>query len=77
MDNVKRYAKDTKFILDNYYYAEDRSAYSIDGISIAKHLFEKGYNKLFLLSGEKFDTPDYLKLILKTDLKSIVQLDKL
>lgn len=77
LDKADMYAKDTKIILDNYYYAEDGSCYDIDGIIIAKQLHDKGFRSLFLLSGEKFDTPDYLQLILKSDKESIRNLDKL
>jgi len=77
LDHVAKYSKDTKFILDNCYYAEDGSPYDIDGITIAQQLHEKGYTKLFLLSGEKFDIPDYLELILKADKEKIRNLDTL
>lgn len=77
LEEVDKYPKDTKFILDNYYYADDGSTYKIDGISLAETLHKKGYTKLFLLSGEDFSTPDYLKLILKSDRESIRHLDRL
>mgnify|MGYP001559658509 CR=1 FL=1 len=63
--------------LDNYYYAPDGSTYDIDGIAMAKQLHDSGYTRLFLLSGEEFATPEYLKLILKSDQESIRNLDKL
>lgn len=77
LEEVKKYPKDTKFFLDNYYYADDGSPYKIDGLGLAETLHQKGYTRLFLLSGEKFNTPDYLKLILKSDQESIKHLDKL
>lgn len=77
LDEVDKYTKDTKIVLDNYYYAEDGSTCKIDGISIAKELHEKGFTKLFLLSGENFTVPDYLTLILKMDKEKIKMLDKL
>lgn len=77
LDSIAIYPSDTKFIIDNYYYAEDSSTYEIDGIEIAKQLHDKGYTRLFLLSGEKFAVPDYLTLILKSDKEKIKNLDKL
>jgi hypothetical protein len=77
LDQVAKYPKDTKFILDNCYYAEDGNPYSIDGITIAKQLHEMGYTNLFLLSGEEFAVPDYLQLILKSDKEKIRNLDSL
>lgn len=55
----------TKMILDNYYYASDGSTYAVDGITLANNLHEKRFNNLFLLSGENFNVPTYLHLILK------------
>jgi len=77
LECVTKYPKDTKFILDNYYYAEDGGTYPIDGIEIAKQLHDQGYTNLFLLSGQNFSVPDYLTLILKTDKEKIRNLDKL
>lgn len=77
LDEVDKYPKDTKFMLDNLYNMEDGTLYPIDGVEIAKQLHEKGYTKLFLLSGESFSTPNYLKLILKTDQESLSKLDQL
>lgn len=77
LDKVDNYPKDTKFILDNYYYAEDGNPYNIDGIGIAEKLHEKGYTNLFLLSGESFSVPDYLTLVLKIDKEKIKKLDTL
>lgn len=77
LDCVAKYPKDTKIILDNYFYASDGSTYKIDGISIAKKLHELCYINLFLLSGEEFVVPDYLTLILKSDREKIKHLDKL
>lgn len=77
LDQVDKYPKDTKFILDNYYYDENGRSYDIDGIGIAEKLHAKGFTRLFLLSGEQFDVPDYLKLILKSDKEKIKSLDKL
>lgn len=77
LDKVDRYAKDTKLILDNYYNMEDGTSYNIDGIGLAQQLHAKGYTNLYLLSGEPFKTPEYLKLVLKNDLHAIANLDKL
>lgn len=77
LDEVDKYPKDTKFILDNYYYDENSKSYDIDGIGIAEKLHAKGFTRLFLLSGESFSVPDYLTLILKSDKEKIRNLDKL
>lgn len=74
LEDINKYPFDTKIILDNYYYYESGLPYNIDGISIAKKLHETGYTNLFLLSGELFDVPDYLRLILKTDKEEIKKL---
>lgn len=77
LDAIDNYAKNTKIILDNYYYAPDGSTYKIDGITLAQQLHDKGFTNLTLLSGENFDVPDYLHLVLKSDKEKIKQLDKL
>ena len=77
LDCVLKYPRDTRIILDNYYYMEDGGTYEIDGITIAKQLYDKGYANLFLLSGQTFVVPDYLTLILKTDREKVRNLDKL
>lgn len=74
LNKVDQYSKDTKIILDNYYYASDGSTYKIDGITLADNLHAKGFTKLFLLSGESFNVPDYLHLILKSDKEAIKNL---
>jgi hypothetical protein len=77
LENVTKYSKDTKIILDNYYYTENNETYDIDGITLGKTLHDMGYTRLFLLSGEEFVVPEYLKLILKSDQVQIKILDKL
>lgn len=57
LENLHRYAKDTKIYLDNNY---DNSW--LKGVDIAKELHEQGYTRLYLLSGEAFEKgqlPDY------------------
>lgn len=76
LNEVGKYSKETKIILDNYYYAPDGSTYNIDGITLAEKLHAKGFTNLFLLSGESFNVPDYLHLILKSDKEKIKSLDK-
>ena len=77
LDEVDKYPKDTRFILDNYYYMEDGSPYPIDGVTLAQQLHQKGFTTLYLLSGESFRIPDYLTLVLKTDQATLSKLDKL
>lgn len=76
MDQVAKYSYDTIIVLDNYFYAPDGSTYKIDGLTIARQLHDKGYQKLILLSGESFDVPDYLRLVLKSDRTMIRSLDQ-
>lgn len=64
-------------ILDNYFYAPDGSTYAIDGITLAEKLHAKGFTKLFLLSGQNFNVPDYLQLVLKSNKEKIRNLDKI
>lgn len=71
LNAVDKYPKDTKIVLDNYYYAPDGSTYQIDGITLAEKLHVKGFTNLFLLSGESFNVPSYLTLILKSDKEKI------
>ena len=77
LDEVDKYSKDTQFILDNMYNMEDNTLYPIDGLEIARRLYQKGYTKLILLSGEEHGTPEYLKLVLKTDQVSLAKLNTL
>ncbi len=73
LKNLDKYAKDTKIFLDNNYATSD-----LKGLDIAKELHERGYQQLYLLSGEVFgigDVPSYLTVIEKTDtehLKKVV-----
>ncbi|MFN8769340.1 MAG: ATP-binding protein [Neisseriaceae bacterium] len=77
LDEIDRYPKDTRIILDNYFYMPDGGVYNIDGITLAAQLYEKGFNNLVLLTGEKFKVPDYLKLVLKIDQDGLSTLDKI
>lgn len=76
LDDVDKYALDTRIILDNYYYMEDGGTYNIDGLTLAKKLHEKGFNNLCLLSGEEFPVPEYLDLVIKTDKLALAKLYK-
>jgi|GEM_PF-376420 len=71
LENVSRYAKDTKICMDN-----DLGC-RITGIQLAKQLYEAGFTRLYLLSGwdfEKGEVPDYLTVIVKgVDVDSIVK----
>lgn len=77
LDEVDKYPKDTKIVLDNYYYMEDGGTYKIDGVTLAQQLHAKGYTKLLMLSGEDFMVPEYLTLILKTDRNGLSKLDQI
>ena len=63
LNQLSKYAKETKIMLDNTFAGSD-----IDGLSLAKILHDQGYTQLFLFSGKDFrgeETPDYLTIILK------------
>jgi hypothetical protein len=69
MSKVNNYPKDTRIYLDNRY----QSA-GIDGFTLAKQLHEEGYTKLYLLTGDTFEsgtTPDYVKVVRKDDIENI------
>lgn len=64
MAHVADYSLDTKIILDNVFPS------TLTGIDLAKMLHEKGYKKLYLLTGDVLkweDIPDYITVILKSD----------
>ena len=69
LQNLHRYSKDTKIYLDNSY-----NNSGLNGISVAEALDEKGFNRLYLLSGNEFkkeELPPYLTAILKCDIEDI------
>lgn len=69
MVKIKHYPKDTRIYLDNNYKSGD-----VNGFSLAKELHELGYTRLYLLTGDTFETskiPHYLKIIRKDDVDSI------
>ncbi|GHU14406.1 hypothetical protein FACS189449_11050 [Alphaproteobacteria bacterium] len=64
LDNLNKYSKDTKIITD-YELAD-----GMNGLVLANQLHEKGYTKLYLLSGKQFkenEIPSYLTVIFKGD----------
>lgn len=77
LTKVDKYPKDTRIVLDNYYYAPDGSTYKIDGVTLAEKLHDKGFTNLILLSGEDFNVPDYLQLVLKSDKEKIKILNEI
>ena len=77
LDEVDKYPKDTRIVLDNYYYMEDGNPSKIDGVMLAEKLHEKGFTKLILLSGEEFSVPEYLTLVLKLDKNKLSKLDQI
>ena len=63
--------------INNYYY-NDNYKYNVNGVTIAEELYKRGFNNLFLLSGEDVTAkPDYLKVILKSNRELLKTLDKL
>jgi PAS domain S-box-containing protein len=69
LNNVDKYPKDTKIFLDNHYATSD-----LKGLDVAKELHARGYQHLYLLSGEAFgagDVPSYLTVIGKTDIERL------
>lgn len=68
MEEVTRYPKDTRIYLDNHF----RSG--IRGVKLAKELHERGYTRLYILSGSTFkpgELPEEIKVIRKDDIESI------
>lgn len=69
LENVSQYSKDTPIYLDNNFATVD-----LTGMEIAKQLHDKGYSRLYILSGEVFkeqDIPSYVTFIRKDDIDSI------
>jgi hypothetical protein len=69
LNNVDKYPKDIKIFLDNHYATSD-----LKGLDVAKELHARGYQHLYLLSGEAFgagDVPPYLTVIGKNDVERI------
>ena len=71
LDDVFQYPLDTKLVFDNQYYhdnGESDDSYGINGGEVARRLHEKGYTKLFMVTGEAVaNQKDYYKVILKGD----------
>ena len=79
LDDVFQYPQNTKLVFDNQYYHDngEGDAYGITGTQVAQQLHEKGYTRLFMVSGEKvLNQKDYYTLILKSD-EMAKNLDKL
>ena len=71
LENLEQYPKDTKICMD--YDFENQ----INGVELAKQLHQDGYTKLYLLSGKDFSKetiPDYLTVILKSDVEGFDKL---
>lgn len=69
LENVEKYPKSIKICLDNHF-----ANSNLTGVELAQKLYEKGYTRLYLLSGKDFnkkDMPKYLIAIAKDDLHSI------
>lgn len=69
LKNVAQYSKDTPIYLDNNFSSAD-----LTGLAIAKQLYEQGYSRLYILSGEVFKEqhiPAYVTVIKKDDIDKI------
>jgi signal transduction histidine kinase len=69
LESVAKYPKEVKICLDNHFANSD-----LTGLDLARQLHEKGYSRLYLLSGKDFnkkDIPKYLTAIAKDDLHAI------
>lgn len=70
LDNVYKYKRDSKIIMDNNYnnYYGDIEGINLSntGFSLAHRLHNDGFTNLYLASGDKFSSvPNYLKVIAK------------
>ena len=68
LKNLHQYDKNTTFCIDHDFKTQ------IDGFELAKQLKEMGYTKLYLFTGrnfEKGEVPDYLTVILKSDIDGL------
>jgi PAS domain S-box-containing protein len=67
--NLPHYPKDTRIYLDHNF-----PSFGITGVKMAETLHERGFTRLYLLSGETFESgalPDYIKVIRKDDVDNI------
>ncbi len=78
LEDVYQYPINTRIILDHYFYDFDINC-ELDGVKVAKELYDRGFNNLILTTGERpyQAVPDYLKIVLKKDLKKLYNLDKI
>ena len=77
MQDVAQYPLNTKIVLDLYY--NKVGVYKTDGFTVAKQLYDMGYNNLYLIAGEAIPSdkiPEYLTVILKNDTCGLASLDK-
>lgn len=69
LENVSKYAKNTRIFLDNNF-----AVANLRGLDIAKKLHEQGFTRLYILSGEVFEKnqiPDYVTVIRKDDVEGL------
>ncbi len=73
LNNILNHSKDAKICLDNNFDNKD-----ITGVQIADIIYNKGYNNIYIISGNKssINVPEYIKVILKTDLKTLKELSE-
>ncbi len=69
LKHAVRYAKDTKICVDKNFAGSD-----MDGLDLAKTLHDKGYTRIFLVSGEQFNVgelPEYVVSVGKMEIDKI------
>ena len=71
MDNIHLYPKDTPIFLDNNF---QEPFSDIAGTEIAKQLYERGFTKLFLITGNRLNQNDFsfVKILAKRDVESLL-----
>jgi len=72
LNNLSKYDKDTIMLIDHEFKGS-----KLNGFDVAKQLHEQGFTRLYLFSGRDFEKdmiPDYLSVILKTDIDALSKL---
>lgn len=72
LNNLSKYDKDTIMLIDHEFKGS-----KLNGFDVAKQLHEQGFTRLYLFSGrdfEKSEVPNYLTVILKTDIDALSKL---
>ncbi|CAL7959834.1 Sensor protein [Gammaproteobacteria bacterium] len=72
LKNVHKYDKDTIMLVDHEFKGS-----ALSGFDVLKQLREHGFTRLYLFSGREFEKneiPDYLTVIMKTDIDTLMKL---